>query len=223
MSDKEKKDKETEEQNNRQDNNVDVEVNKEEKKKESKGKDEKVSKKEFEKAKAKENELNQKVEDLEKQVKDLKDQYLRKAAEFENHKRRTENDQMNLIKYAAEPFILKILQVYDDFNRSIQHINDASDVETIKQGLNLVFDKFKKTLEGEGVKKIETKGQPFSVDYHEALMQQKDDNVPPHTVIEEIEPGYMYKDKVIRHAKVIVSQESSEEESDNGNENEKEN
>lgn len=223
MSDKEKKDKETEEQNNRQDNNVDVEVNKEEKKKESKGKDEKVSKKEFEKAKAKENELNQKVEDLEKQVKDLKDQYLRKAAEFENHKRRTENDQMNLFKYAAEPFILKILQVYDDFNRSIQHINDASDVETIKQGLNLVFDKFKKTLEGEGVKKIETKGQPFSVDYHEALMQQKDDNVPPHTVIEEIEPGYMYKDKVIRHAKVIVSQESSEEESDNGNENEKEN
>jgi molecular chaperone GrpE len=219
MSDKEKKRDDMKEENKQKDTNVDVEVNKENKKKEDEDKEEKVSKKEYEKSKAKEQELNQKVEDLERQVKDLKDQYLRKAAEFENYKRRTENDQMNLVKYAAEPFILKILQVYDDFNRSMGHINEANDVESIKQGLNLVFDKFKKTLEEEGVKKIEAKGQPFNVDYHEALMQQQKDDVPHHTVIEEIEPGYMYKDKVIRHAKVIVSQGSSEEESGGENEN----
>jgi molecular chaperone GrpE len=219
MSDKEKKRDDMKEENKQKDTNVDVEVNKENKKKEDEDKEEKVSKKEYEKSKAKEQELNQKVEELERQVKDLKDQYLRKAAEFENYKRRTENDQMNLVKYAAEPFILKILQVYDDFNRSMGHINEANDVESIKQGLNLVFDKFKKTLEEEGVKKIEAKGQPFNVDYHEALMQQQKDDVPHHTVIEEIEPGYMYKDKVIRHAKVIVSQGSSEEESGGENEN----
>jgi molecular chaperone GrpE len=144
---------------------------------------------------------------LETEIAGLKDKLLRKAAEFENYKRRTENDQINLFTYAAESFIQKLLPVVDDFERSLEHINDAQDVEAIKKGVQLIYDKLTKLLDEQGVKKIESVGEPFNVDFHEALLQRPDDSVEPHTVLEEIEKGYFYKDKVIRHAKVIVSEE----------------
>ncbi len=167
------------------------------------------------------------IEKLENEIKELKDTLLRRAAEFENYKRRTENDQINLIKYGAESFILKILPIYDDLQRSVQHL-DESNIESIKDGLKLVLDKFTKTFEDQGVKKIECKGKEFNVDFHDALLQQPSADVPPDTVLEEVEPGYMFKDKVIKHAKVIVSKEmepseeekNKEEEKNNNNENE---
>ena len=179
-----------------------------------------------------ENNLDQsdsKIADLENQVKDLQDKLLRKAAEFENYKRRTENDQFNLINYAAESFIIKLLPIVDDFQRSMDHIDDLEKSKSVKDGIKLVYDKLQKLLNEQGVKKMETKGEPFNVDFHDALMQKKDDSVPPHTVVEEIEPGYLYREKVIRHAKVIVSEDSenddnkiSNDESNNSNtENEK--
>jgi molecular chaperone GrpE len=152
----------------------------------------------------------QKITELEKQNLELKDALLRRVAEFENYKRRNENDQLNLIKYAAESFIKNILPVYDDLERSLDHIDDESRNNPTAQGLLMVFEKFGKILESQGVKRIEAKGKPFDVEYHEALMQQPVDGVPPHTVLDVIEKGYMYKDKVIRHAKVIVSAETAE-------------
>ena len=169
----------------------------------------------------KENELKTaqiKNSELEKQVAELKDSLLRKVAEFENYKRRNEVEQMNLLKYAAEPFIRQVLGVYDDLERSLSHIDDENNFESMKKGLQLVFDKFNKTLDAQGIKKIESKGQPFDVELHEALMQRPDDGVPAHTVLEVIEPGYIYKDKVIRHAKVIVSAELASQENQNTNE-----
>lgn len=151
--------------------------------------------------------LEEKILELEKQNEELKDTLLRKVAEFENYKRRNENEQINLIKYAAEPFIKSILSVYDDFERSLNHIDDENNFESTKKGLQLVFEKFNKVLESQGVKKIDAKGQPFDVHLHEALMQQPMEGVAPHTILEVIEPGYLFKDKVIRHAKVIVSSE----------------
>ena len=151
------------------------------------------------------------VKQLEQEVADLKDKLLRKAAEFENYKRRTENDQINLITFAAESFIQKLLPVIDDFERSLGHVDEAEDINAIKQGLKLIYDKLLKVLDEQGVKKIEAVGNPFDVDYHEALMQRPDDSVEPHTVLDEMEKGYTYKDKVIRHAKVIVSEEKSSE------------
>jgi molecular chaperone GrpE len=150
---------------------------------------------------------HEKIQLLENEIQDLKDKLLRKAAEFENYKRRTENDQLNLLKYAAESFIGKMLPVVDDFKRSVTHIETASDIDSLKAGMNLIYEKFVKMLEEQGVKRFESKGQPFDVNFHEAVMQQKADNVPPHYVIDELECGYMYKDKVIRHAKVIVSED----------------
>ena len=147
---------------------------------------------------------------LENEVADLKDKLLRKAAEFENYKRRTENDQINLLKYSAEPFIIKLLPVVDDFERSLDHMDSAKDVESIEKGVRLIYDKLMKILTEQGVTKIEAVGKPFNVDYHEALLQRKAEDAEPHTVLDEIEKGYMYKDKVIRHSKVIVSEDMAE-------------
>jgi molecular chaperone GrpE len=159
----------------------------------------------------KEEEILVKIGQLENEIADLKDKLLRKAAEFENYKRRTENDQLNLLKYAAESFIIKLLPVVDDFERSIDHMDSAKDVESIKQGVMLIYNKLMKILSEQGVDKIEAIGKPFDVEFHEALMQRKAEDVEPHTVLDEIEKGYMYKDKVIRHSKVIVSEDLDEE------------
>ena len=161
-----------------------------------------------------------KIAELEKEVAELKDRFLRKAAEFENYKRRNENDQLNLIKYAAESLIIKLLPVIDDFERSLEHIDTAKSNEALKEGIKLVYDKLMKVLDDQGVKKIDSVGKPFDVHYHEALLQRKDDKVEPHTVLEEVEKGYLYKDRVIRHSKVIVSEDSSEESVEEKNEEE---
>ncbi len=168
-----------------------------------------------------ENNLEQtdaKIADLEIQVKEWQDKLLRKAAEFENYKRRTESDQFNLINYAAESFIIKLLPIVDDFERSMDHIDDIANNKSVKDGIKLVYEKLQKLLTEQGVKKMQTKGEPFNVDYHDALMQRVDNSVPPHTVLEEVESGYLYRDKVIRHAKVIVSEDSSADENQITNE-----
>lgn len=151
--------------------------------------------------------LEEKIKVLEQDIIQYKELALRKAAEFENYKRRTENDQLNLLKYAAESLIIKLLPTIDDLERSLEHMTEETDVQKIKEGVQLIYNKFVKTLDDQGVKKIESIGKPFSVEFHEALMQRADDSVPPHTVIDELETGYMYKDRVIRHAKVIVSED----------------
>ena len=161
----------------------------------------------------------EKIAELEAQVKEWHDRFLRKAAEFENYKRRTENDQFNLINYAAESFIIKLLPVVDDFERTLQHIDDDNNIDAVKEGIKLVYEKLLKVLDEQGVKKMKVKGEPFNVDYHDALMQRKDDSVPSHTVLEEIEKGYIYRDKVIRHAKVIVSEETSSDDNQISEEN----
>lgn len=164
--------------------------------------------------KAEQNEINdeiinleEKVHSLENEVNNFKELALRKAAEFENYKRRTENDQLNLIKYAAESLIIKLLPTVDDLERSLAHMTDETDVNKIKEGIQLIYNKFMKTLNEQGVEKLDSVGKPFDVDYHEAVMQRPDDSVPLHTVLEELETGYKFKDRVIRHAKVIVSGE----------------
>ncbi|MFI5236671.1 MAG: nucleotide exchange factor GrpE [Ignavibacteriales bacterium] len=176
------------------------------------GKDESVSEEVKEEKSVDQSQVtDQKIAELETQVKEWQDKFLRKAAEFENFRRRSENDQLSLINYAAESVIVKLLTVVDDFERSLAHIGDINN-NAVVEGIKLVYEKLMKVLTEQGVKKMQVKGEPFSVDLHDALMQKKDDSVPPHTVLEEIEPGYLYRDKVIRHAKVIVSQELSSDE-----------
>lgn len=164
--------------------------------------------------------VNDTVGELEKQTAQLKDQLLRKAAEFENYKRRTEAETMNLARYASENIIGQLLPVLDDLSRFLKSGKGSpagSQTEKLEndpmyKGVELIFNKFLKTLESQGLKAMETVGKEFNVDFHDALMQVPRSDVAPHTIVEEVEKGYLLFDKVIRHAKVIVSTSAVEEE-----------
>ncbi|MBR5061527.1 MAG: nucleotide exchange factor GrpE [Prevotella sp.] len=136
----------------------------------------------------------------------LKDQLLRTIAEFENYKKRTLKEKAELILNGGEKTITTILPVLDDFERALADTN-TDDPAAIKEGMELIFKKFIKTLEGMGVKKIETDNQDFDVDFHEAIAMvpgMGDDK--KGKVIDCVQTGYMLNNKVIRHAKVAVGQ-----------------
>ena len=139
------------------------------------------------------------------QIAQLKDQLLRTIAEFDNYKKRTLKEKAELILNGGEKTITAILPVLDDFERALG--NETEDPTTIKEGMDLIFKKFIKTLEGLGVKRIETDDKDFDVDYHEAIAMvpgMGDDK--KGKVIDCVQTGYMLNDKVIRHAKVAVGQ-----------------
>ena len=159
-------------------------------------------------------ESNLQVEELQKQVNLYKDMLLRKAAEFDNFKRRIENETTNIVRFATESLIDDLLPVLDDFERSLKHSKESKESDALTKGVELIYLKLLKVLEGRGVKTFETVGKEFSVDYHDALMQVPRKDLPPHTVIEEVEKGYMLNDKVIRHAKVVVSSMPPEEQNE---------
>ena len=150
--------------------------------------------------------LKERVEELEKTNAELNDRLIRRLAEFDNYKKRTDLEKSEIFKYAAESFIIKVLAVHEDLQRSLSHIEDENK-DALRDGLKLVADKFTQILDEQGVKKIDALGKEFDHDYHEALLQQPSKEFPPNRVINEVESGYMYKDKVLKHAKVIVSQE----------------
>lgn len=157
--------------------------------------------------------FEERVAELKEKNSELNDRLLRRAAEFENYKRRTENEKEVLLRYAAEPFILRILTIYDDLKRSLSHIDDDN-LDSLRDGFKMIADKFAQVLDGQGVKEMDATGKEFDYEYHEALLQQPSENISANVIIEEVESGYTYKDKVLKHAKVIVSQgmENKEEE-----------
>ena len=154
--------------------------------------------------------LKAKVTELEESVEFFKDQLLRKAADFENFKKRTENDYVNFTRFANEDVITELLPILDDLTRSLKAGRERREFGPFYKGIELIHSKLMKTLEALGLKPIEAVGQQFNVDYHEALMQMLKENVPPHTIIEEVQKGYLLHDKVIRHSKVIVAGNSEE-------------
>ncbi len=149
------------------------------------------------------------IEDLKKVVEQYKDALLRKAAEFENYKKRTENEISNYLKYASEKLIKKLLPVFDNLNRAVESVEkgESKDFETLRKGVFSIKDNLKSVLEKEGLKEIDCLNKEFNVDISDALLQIPKEDVKPHIVIEVVEKGYYFKDKVIRHAKVIVSSE----------------
>lgn len=155
-------------------------------------------------------EVNEKIERLEKERDELKDKYLRKAAEFENYKRRTEQEFTALSKYANEQLISDLLPIIDDFERSLTISKDRREFGPFYKGIELIYQKFIGLLNAKGVQPIDSEGKQFNVDLHDALMQVPKEDVEPNTIIEEVEKGYLYKDKVIRHAKVVVAKEAED-------------
>lgn len=148
---------------------------------------------------------NESVRDFEAELKEKDDKYLRLYAEFENYKRRTSAERIELFKTAGQEIMLAMIPVLDDFERALKAMESANDVASVKEGIELVSHKFKNTLMHKGLKPMESIGQPFNADLHEAIT-----NIPAPTedmkdkVIDEVEKGYYLGDKVIRYAKVVV-------------------
>ncbi len=138
----------------------------------------------------------------------LKDQLLRKVADYENLRRRTDRERSELIVMANERLILEILPFVDDLERSLASATDRTD-DPFVQGIAMIHQKFLKALERAGVTPIATAGELFDVALHEALMQVERDDIAPGTIVEEVQRGYRLHDKVIRHAKVIVAGEAN--------------
>lgn len=137
----------------------------------------------------------------------LQDKYLRQVADFDNYRKNQMKRIEDLIKNGGEKTITKILPILDDFERAIQTMESSSDVASIKEGVLLIFQKFLKTLKEEGLEKIETEGQDFNVDFHEAIaMVPATSDDLKGKVIDCVQTGYTLNDKVIRHSKVAVGQ-----------------
>jgi molecular chaperone GrpE len=149
--------------------------------------------------------LAARLAEAESQLAQYKDLLLRKAAEFENYKKRVENESAAIVKFATQELIVELLPILDDLERSLKLSKDRKDFESFYKGVELIYQKMVKVLADQGVKAMDTVGKEFNVEFHDALMQVPRDDVPPHTILEEVEKGYTLHDKVIRHAKVIVS------------------
>lgn len=149
--------------------------------------------------------VEEQLEAAKKEVEQYKDKYLRAVAEFDNYRKRTLKEKAELLLNGSEKAVCAFLPILDDFERAIA--DKTEDVNAIKEGVRIIFNKFNKTLESLGVRKIETEGKDFDVDFHEAVAMvpgMGDDK--KGKVIDCVQTGYQLNDKVIRHAKVAVGQ-----------------
>lgn len=147
------------------------------------------------------------TEKLEEQVADLKDKYLRQVAEFDNYRKRTLKERTELILNGGEKVITTLLPILDDMERAIENGKKTDDPAILREGIELIYHKFVKVMEGHGVCKIDTQDADFDTDIHEAVAMvpgMGDDK--KGKVIDCLTAGYKLNDKVIRHAKVAVGQ-----------------
>lgn len=154
-------------------------------------------------------ELQQRVADLESQLAAEKENFLRKYAEMDNYKKRLENQKLQAYENARIDSVSRFLPVYDDLKRSLEAATKLESLDqTFLEGVKMVADKFSDVLSHYGIERIDEVMVPFNYELHEALMRQKHDDpaVQPNTVIMMLDPGYKMGEKVIRHAKVMVSE-----------------
>ncbi len=150
--------------------------------------------------------IEDKIQQLNEELQAEKDKFIRLYAEFDNYKRRTQRDRMDLIETASEDVMKALLPVLDDFERAINELKKTEDVEVLK-GVELIYEKFKKTLTDKGLAEIEVKhGDSFNPDIHEAVAQIPGDKNMSGKIHDVIEKGYKLGKKVIRYPKVVTVQ-----------------
>ena len=151
--------------------------------------------------------LKLQLAEAEAKIAELQDRYLRQAAEFDNYRKRTMKEKADLIKSAAEKVMVAELPIVDDMDRALDNMEKGMDADACIEGFKLIAQKFKNTLAQQGLEKIDTDGQDFDTDYHEAIAL-----IPAPTeelkgkILDCVQAGYKLGDKVIRHAKVAVGQ-----------------
>ncbi|MBR6805632.1 MAG: nucleotide exchange factor GrpE [Bacteroidaceae bacterium] len=152
-------------------------------------------------------ELEKKLAEAAEKISILEDKYLRQAAEFDNYRKRTLKEKAEIIKNGGERVIESILPVLDDFERALSTMQKNEEAAIYLTAVELIYSKFVKILEQNGLKKIETKDQAFDTDYHEAIaMVPTPDESLKGKVLDCVQTGYTLNDKVIRHAKVAVGE-----------------
>lgn len=146
-------------------------------------------------------------DDCEKKLAESQEKYIRLAAEYDNYRKRTMKEKMDLIKSGGEDVLVNILPVIDNFERALKAIDESNDVEAVKEGIHLIYKDFIEYLKQRGVTEIETVGQKFDTDLHEAVAQMPAQSEEQKgNVIDVVQKGYKLNDKVIRFAKVVVAQ-----------------
>ncbi len=153
------------------------------------------------------------LEAIRKELNETKEQLLRKAAEFQNYRRRTEQERTQLIELGKSLVIQQFLDVLDDFQRSLDAADQVKQQEqesspaydALKEGVDLVHKKFADELARNGVEPIDAVGTPFDENMHDAMMQQPSEEHAPGTVLQELQKGYRMGDRILRHSKVIVA------------------
>ena len=149
----------------------------------------------------------EKLAAAQEEILQLKDKYLRSVAEFDNYRKRTLKEKTELILNGGEKVLVALLPILDDLERAQENMEKSSDLDTLKEGVNLIIDKLNKTLATQGLKQMETANEVFDTDFHEAVAmipapKEEDKN----KIIDCIQKGYLLNEKVIRHAKVVVGQ-----------------
>jgi len=154
-----------------------------------------------------EEKLVKELEDAQSAIEEQKDKYLRLSAEFDNYRKRTLKEKAELIKNGAEKTLTAILPILDDFERALKNLEATEETKAMKEGVELIFTKFQKVLQQEGLQAIETEGKDFDVDFCEAiaLVPAPSEDLKGK-ILDCVQTGYMLNDKVIRHAKVVVAQ-----------------
>ncbi len=148
------------------------------------------------------------VEDNKDQkINELQDKYLRLSAEFDNYRKRTIRERADLIKSAGEDVLSGILPVVDNFERALAHLTDAKEPDAIKEGILLIYNKFREFISQRGIKEISALNLPFDADLHDAVAKMPVTEKEKHNlIIDVVEKGYYLNDKIIRHAKVVVGE-----------------
>ena len=147
------------------------------------------------------------LEKAQETIDEQKDKYLRLSAEFDNYRKRTMKEKAELILNGGEKSLSSILPIVDDFERAIKTMETATDVSAVKEGVELIYNKFMATLAQNGVKVIETKDQPLNTDYHEAIaVIPAPSEAQKGKILDCVQTGYTLNDKVLRHAKVVVGE-----------------
>lgn len=154
-----------------------------------------------------EEELAKQLEEAQATIEEQKDKYLRLSAEFDNYRKRTMKEKAELILNGGEKTISNILPIIDDFERAIKTMETATDVQAVKEGVELIYSKFMATLAQNGVKVIETKDKPLDTDFHEAIaVIPAPSEEQKGKILDCVQTGYTLNDKVIRHAKVVMGE-----------------
>ena len=147
--------------------------------------------------------LDNKLLEQGEELKNISDKKIRLLAEFDNYKRRTQEERVNLLKYGAEELAKSLLPILDDLHRTLES-EGKTKARTILEGVELIMSKLDKTLIDQGIISFDSIGQDYDPERHEALMSEDSDK-GENIILKEFEKGYMYNDKILRHAKVVVS------------------